>query len=72
MITGPSTVPAQQVHTKPEPDPNYPEWLVHEEWALLEVRKKHILNVFHSLIFDITQQTLCIGFYSLFKNIDMV
>ncbi|CAG5123366.1 unnamed protein product, partial [Candidula unifasciata] len=28
--------PPTPVVTKPEPDPNYPEWLVHEEWALLE------------------------------------
>uniref|UniRef100_A0A0B7BEW9 Helicase C-terminal domain-containing protein n=2 Tax=Arion vulgaris TaxID=1028688 RepID=A0A0B7BEW9_9EUPU len=28
--------PLTPIIAKPEPDPNYPEWLVHEEWALLE------------------------------------
>ncbi|BFZ18188.1 hypothetical protein BsWGS_21227 [Bradybaena similaris] len=42
MIAGRTHVSQQQqqppapVVAKPEPDPNYPEWLVHEEWTLLE------------------------------------
>uniref|UniRef100_A0A2C9JZS6 Helicase domino n=1 Tax=Biomphalaria glabrata TaxID=6526 RepID=A0A2C9JZS6_BIOGL len=55
--------PPTPVVAKPEPDPNYPEWLVHEEWALLEA-VQHIQKLNPELIIDNPAQTVNWDFVS--------
>ncbi|XP_035827815.1 helicase domino isoform X2 [Aplysia californica] len=57
----------QQIVPKPEPDPNYPEWLVHEEWALLEA-VQHIQKLSPDLLMDNPAQIVNWDFVSDFVS----
>ncbi|XP_059176200.1 helicase domino-like isoform X2 [Physella acuta] len=60
--------PPTPVVAKPEPDPNYPEWLVHEEWALLEA-VQHIQKLNPDLLIDNPAQIVNWDFVSDFVSV---
>ncbi|GFN95545.1 E1a-binding protein p400 [Plakobranchus ocellatus] len=67
----PSQPPTPQptpIVAKPEPDPNYPEWLVHEEWALLEA-VQHIQKLNSDLLIDNPAQIVNWDFVSDFVSV---
>ncbi|KAK3749018.1 hypothetical protein RRG08_056925 [Elysia crispata] len=64
----PATPQPSPIVAKPEPDPNYPEWLVHEEWALLEA-VQHIQKLNSDLLIDNPAQIVNWDFVSDFVSV---
>ncbi|GFR90727.1 E1A-binding protein p400 [Elysia marginata] len=64
----PTTPQPTPIVAKPEPDPNYPEWLVHEEWALLEA-VQNIQKLNSDLLIDNPAQIVNWDFVSDFVSV---
>lgn len=64
----PTTPQPAPIVAKPEPDPNYPEWLVHEEWALLEA-VQNIQKLNSDLLIDNPAQIVNWDFVSDFVSV---